>query len=517
MPATVSRPRAAQLGWPLSVALLLIATLLRTLPLLDNRFHPDEALYGSFARLIASGQDPLLAGVLVDKPPLAFYLTALSLLLFGNGEFGARLPSLFASVVSVALLSVLARRLYSTAAAHLAAGLWAASPFAVLFSITLFLDPLLTAALLWALWAAARGRWRELAVAMALAFAIKQTALVFVPLALAFGLLRLPAGAGPRQAAARLWPARRRLVPALALAALAIFAWDAARQHPIGFWTQGYADNMPDRLARANEVAPRALAWVNLLHYGTASTALNLVGVAGWLGLLLTGLRARSRAVLADGLLSGFVLFYLAAYWLLAFNVWDRYLLPLLPLLCLLAARALLWLSDGLTRLVRLGTVSKGAVRPHPHPLALAGLAVILVAALLPGAVTATRSGYPIGGDHGAYDGVDDAARFLSALPAGSVLYDHWLSWQWSFYLFDAPVYVAWMPSPDVLATDLTAFGHSSPRYLVVPSWEQDGELRAAAERVGFEFVPLHHTYRRDGTLSLTVYALAPVSQAAAP
>ncbi len=512
MPATVSRPRAAQLGWPLSVALLLLATLLRTLPLVDNRFHPDEALYGSFARLIASGQDPLLAGVLVDKPPLGFYLTALSLLLFGHGEFGARLPSLFASVVSVALLFVLARRLYAPAAAHLAAGLLAASPFAVLFSITLFIDPLLTAVLLWALWAAARGRWRTLAVAMALAFAVKQTALVFVPLALGLGLLGLPPGAGPRPAAAHLWPAVRRLAPALALAALAIFAWDAARQHPIGFWTQGYADNMPGRLVRANEVLPRAVGWINLLHYGTASTSLNLLVVVGWLGLLLTGLRARSRAALADVLLSGFALCYLAAYWLLAFNVWDRYLLPLLPLLFLLAARSLVWLSAAITRGLRLS-----AANPRRQSLALAGLAALLVAALLPGAVTATRSGFPIGGDHGAYDGVDDAARFLSSLPPGSVLYDHWLSWQWGFYLFDAPVYVAWMPSPDVLATDLTAFGRSSPRFFVAPSWEQDTELRAAAERVGFEFVPLHRTYRRDGTLSLTVYALAPVSQAAAP
>jgi len=35
---------------------LLAAALLRSLPLLDNRFHPDEALYAYFARLIASAR-----------------------------------------------------------------------------------------------------------------------------------------------------------------------------------------------------------------------------------------------------------------------------------------------------------------------------------------------------------------------------------------------------------------------------------------------------------------------------
>jgi hypothetical protein len=101
------------------------------------------------------------------------------------------------------------------------------------------------------------------------------------------------------------------------------------------------------------------------------------------------------------------------------------------------------------------------------------------------------------------------------------VLYDRWLSWQWNFYLYSAPVYVAWMPSPAALATDLRAFGHTSPRYLAVPSWEQDAELRGAAASAGFEFVPRHHSYRRDGSLALTVYELTPrypgATQAASP
>src|SRR4029077_8633573 len=117
--------------------------------------------------------DPLLAGVVVDKPPLAFYLTALSLWTIGPNELAARLPELWASLASVALLYALGRQLYGANAGHLAAWLLALSPFGILFSITAFIDPLLTAGVLWALLAASRGRWRTLALALALTFALK--------------------------------------------------------------------------------------------------------------------------------------------------------------------------------------------------------------------------------------------------------------------------------------------------------------------------------------------------------
>jgi 4-amino-4-deoxy-L-arabinose transferase-like glycosyltransferase len=167
---------------PAAAALAVLAgAWLRAWPLLDNRFHPDEALYAYFGRLIASGHDPLLAGVLVDKPPLSFYLTGLSLWLVGPHELAARLPEFFASLVSIALIYALGRRLYGGYVGVLAAWLLALSPFAILFSITVFVDPLLTAGVLWALWAAAAGRWQLLGVSLAVAFGIKQTALVFVP------------------------------------------------------------------------------------------------------------------------------------------------------------------------------------------------------------------------------------------------------------------------------------------------------------------------------------------------
>ncbi len=495
-------------GWHILLAALLAATLVRALPLLDNRFHPDEALYASFGRLIASGRDPMLSGVVVDKPPLSFYLTAVSFWLFGSTEFAARLVAFYASLLSVALLFALARRLYGPLAAHLAAWALALSPLAILFSITIFTDPLLVALGLWGVLmfveagqrgaASRRLEWAG-AAAFALAFAAKQTALLFAPLALALMLPALPEA--PGLALRRLLRAVLYIACGLAVSAMVVFGWDALRHASIGFWQQGYVDNTPGRLVRANEVLPRALAWLDWLHYFTASLPLNLALGLGVPALLLAAVRRPHRAAVADFVLAGYLVLYLAAYWLLAFNVWDRYLLPLAPLLALLLGRVVAQASAALARIGAAGLRRWGAWLP---PILLVGL-------LLPPAFTAARSGYPVGGDHGAYDGLDDAARFIDTLPAGGVLYDHWLGWEWSFYLFDGPLYVSWFISPEALTTDLRAFGHTSPRYLAVPGWESDVEVRAAAAQAGFAFTPLHTSYRRDGLVSIVVYQLTPL------
>src|SRR5260221_8184446 len=122
----------------LVVAALLVAAQLRAAHLLENRFHQDEALYATFARFIASGpgRGLLLSHMLVDKPPLAFYLNALSVAVLGGGEFALRLPTLLASIVSTALVYAIGRRLYGATAGLAAAWAMALSPFAIQFSIT---------------------------------------------------------------------------------------------------------------------------------------------------------------------------------------------------------------------------------------------------------------------------------------------------------------------------------------------------------------------------------------------
>ena len=499
----------------LAVAALLAATLLRALPLMDNRFHPDEALYATFARYVASGYGSLLSYLVVDKPPLSFYLNGLSVAVFGGTEFAVRLPNLYASLISVALLFALARRLYDLTTAHLAAWILALSPFAILFSVTVFIDPLLTTFVLAALWAASgpkpRPHWTGFL--LALAYATKQTALLFIPLALALALIPLPSEIDLRAALRRLMRFVLPILAGLTLVTAALLVWDWLRHAPIGMWAQGYSDNAPGRFIRAAEVWPRLQAWLDWLQYFTASPSLNLLFLLTLPLLLATNLLYPSRAALADFILAGYLLLHLAGYWLLAFNIWDRYLLPLLPLLALLLARVIRLIAYSISQVAyrlsrRFGVWSLGlgiwTTRLLPPAFCLL---------LLSPALTAMRSGYPVGGDHGAYDGIDDVARFVHTLPPEGVLYDHWLSWEFNFYLFDRPLYISWFPTPDALATDLKSFGHTSPRYIVVPTWESNAEVRAAAAQAGFAFIPIHTAFRRDGSTSFVVYQLVPQPQ----
>ena len=52
------------------------------------------------------------------------------------------------------------------------------------------------------------------------------------------------------------------------------------------------------------------------------------------------------------------------------------------------------------------------------------------------------------------------------------------------------------------------SFGATSPRFLAVPAWEGEAEVRSAAAGVGFDFVPVYTAYRRDGVPTIVVYAL---------
>src|SRR5512147_1406002 len=108
-PSTVHGPSSIVM-----LAICLLAFALRLGPLYDNRFHPDEALYSTWSVQIARGENFLLSGVPIDKPPLLIYLNALSFYIFGQSELAARVPNLLASVISVVLVSRLGTSRFGT-------------------------------------------------------------------------------------------------------------------------------------------------------------------------------------------------------------------------------------------------------------------------------------------------------------------------------------------------------------------------------------------------------------------
>ncbi len=118
--APESRDQWTYLGLSVFLAVLWLATLsLRPL------FNPDEGRYAEIAREMLAGGDwvvPHLNGLAyIEKPPLQYWATALSLRLFGQSEFAARLYTALSALGTLLTVWLLARRLWNSSAAWRAA------------------------------------------------------------------------------------------------------------------------------------------------------------------------------------------------------------------------------------------------------------------------------------------------------------------------------------------------------------------------------------------------------------
>ena len=517
-----------------SLALYLLAWALRLPPGLANRLHPDEALYGYWGLLIGHCQDPWLVDVPVYKPPLLPYLVAGAQALFGDSELTVRLPGLAAGLLMVPLAAALARSLYrDRAVASLTAVAAGLSPFAILFSVTAFPDPVMVVLGLAACVAAARGRpgWSGLLAGLSLA--TKQTGLVWVPLALVLGLMRggrvggQPSGVkgrtsnGKRQGR---WDHRtswvkgrvsgrgsavRAFLVCLGLSVGLVVVWDAVRvaRGAKSFWDVGVIGYGGLRLIWPQEVGTRFRGWAALArHLFVSPIANGVLGVGvpvlAWAALT----RGRgTREGFTDLLLGSFCVVHLLVHWLWAFPIWDRYLLPLVPVLAVLLGRCL-------SRLLRYLPRVTGHLPSQNRDRSLLIVHLSLLIALAFPALRAAQSRYPVGGDHGLYDGIDQVAALLRGLPEGAVIYQHWLGWHFEYYLFHAPVYLAYWPTPAWLARDVQAFGGREPRYITFPSRESTARVERALAGVGYGLEQVLATVRRDGTRSFAVYRILPLA-----
>lgn len=466
------------------VVVLLAGWAVRVAVIGAHALHPDEALYGYWGLLIWSGRDPWLATVPVYKPPLLPYLTAGSMGLLWGTELGVRLPGLVAGTLTIGLTGRLAWRLYRD---DLVAGMAmlgiALSPLALLLSATGFTDPPMVALGVAGCVAAAEGRPVWAGALAGLACAAKQTGLVWLPVV---GWLLLVAAARGT-ATNRVW--FRWGAGFLAIFGL-VSLWDWARiaQGAASFWTTSIVGYGGLRLSWPAEQAPRLQAWLAWARYLLGSLPLTIGLLVGAVALVGRGVRFTTWPALFDLVFTGFALTYLLVHWLWAFPVWDRYLLPLAVPAALLLGRTTSCPRRRWSRIVLSVSVAL-----------LLGLA----------SWQAVAGEIPVGAGLPVYDGIDRVADFLEGLPEGSVLYHHWLGWEYAFYLFDGPLYLAYWPSPSWLARDVLAHGEASPRYLVVPAWEPAARVEAALARVGYGLVPVFHVWAQEGQPRFVVYRIA--------
>src|SRR5262249_10007286 len=109
---------------------------------------PNEGLYAEVAReMNATGEFviPHANGVVyLEKPPLLYWLTALSMRVFGETAFGARLPSALAAIATVLVVCAAGRRLFGPLAGMLSGIVLATSLGVALVARQVLFDSLLT-------------------------------------------------------------------------------------------------------------------------------------------------------------------------------------------------------------------------------------------------------------------------------------------------------------------------------------------------------------------------------------
>ncbi len=527
----------------------LSAVLLPANLLTSQRFHHDEALYATWALQIVSGADPWLTHTPIDKPPLFLYLIAGAMGWLGATEVAARTPSLLATTFTVLLTFSLGRKLYGNGVGVLAAWSVTLSPFTLLFAPTSFTDPLLVTLVMAACLAAASGRAGWAGVGVGLAIATKQQGVFFVPLVI--GLLvigRMGARikdqvAGRRSQVAessfhvslftfhashltshisRLTPHALPFLLGMLFTLLPVLIWNLNRNQAPDFLIHSLA-NYGGLVTDAASFGERWWGFVELLHYGIASPVLNGIFVGGLPVLLLYGLwccrvTADRRPPTAnnfqssnpptfqphaDWLFTLFTLAFLLGHALFSFQVWDRYLLGLIPLLALLLARILL-LPWSLLKNLWFDTRTDGLpLAGAIYGLALTGLLALTLARPVQDAVNGR---YPLGSHSQALQGIEQIVAYLQGhTGANHTLYHRWLGTHWRFYLWGYPYDLQYWASPQELAAK------AKPGHLIAfPSWHSDTEARLALAEAGLELKELTRAYNPAGYPSIVLYQIVP-------
>ncbi len=417
--ARIGSPGLAWKPWGLAVLGLLLPLSLGLMRADRWPLTGDEALYAFWARHWLEHRDPLFLAHWIDKPPVYLWLQSLALYAFGPEAASAR----YVNILAVSLLSVglggVAWQQWGWRSAGLCFWLIATNPFVLAYGPTGLTDPVLVLAgtaaclLIW------RKRYGSAGVALAIAIFSKQAGLLYLPLATGtVWLFR----SDPGDQDFRTW------AWGLLGVSLPIVIWDGIRMiWAPSFWYAGFDHYAPLRFVPVTDLGPRLTAWMPLYRSLWGSW----LGWAAWGLLVLAAGRIKLHAPwCAEDRWIGLVLVWSIGYallhWLLTFNPWPRYLLPLVPGLILSTVWAVhtWWFAA--------------------HARWQQALLLLLLLLLLLSVITGWGDGWhgtlPEMPDNAGLVGLPDALEQLrTAASAQSVILHRELSWHFLFYLFDDP------------------------------------------------------------------------------
>jgi 4-amino-4-deoxy-L-arabinose transferase-like glycosyltransferase len=496
----------------LLIALVLVAAALRINGLFENTFHADEALFATWAREIAVWRDPLLESQLVDKPPLLFYLQALFYPLLGPEMFAARLPNFIASLMLIPLTAKLAWRLYrSQITMLLAAAFVAFSPMAIQFSSSAFIDPLMSCLVVASLVAVVRGPvlnasqnkdveepgWGRLpamgGALFGLAVISKYQAWLFIPLHIG-----LAAIVGWRRTEWRRWMIG--FLPVFGV----LVAWELLRSNELTIFETQLQSYGGLRLAWSWELWPRLQAWAFQWSHVLRSPVLEMLLLLALPLIVALLIDQHNRPAALDRLFVLFAVAYSLLMWFIAVPVWDRYVLALLPFVGLVLARVVWRVVAYVWTMLALPFRSSPWIK---NSIILVPLALIF----FQGAAVAAayRGELPIGATPRADQGAAEISQALANEPYGTVLYDHWYSWQWRYHLFASKVYVSWFPDPDGLVDDLQVFGKDGhQRFIALPDSRLSMPVKRALTESGFSLKHVVSAQGKEGEAGISLYLI---------
>ena len=506
---------------------LLLGFALRSAALGDHGFHEDEALYSYWA-LYGWYIDPLFLEVWPDKPPLYPALLAAIYGSVGSEPALAQWFNIALSTITIALVAEIGRRLHSPIAGALSAFCLCLNPLAISFAPTAFTDPLLVMSGIGALLAALMRKPLWAGLWLGIAVAGKQQGVLFMPLIAAALAISVYTRRQNSKSSHSIRSALSYWAIGLLFASAPVLLWDSLRwdvaPSPWDLATRNYA---PLQLVPLSTVLSRLDGWTQLLWYLTSSTVVWLLLGAGaclsllrwamqWVDLsaadrfrlvnpgknphtvptggraagflsclevpLLVSGTAYSRPTGLGSLGSMEIQKWVLLFWTFGFlilhilttvQLWDRYLLPLAPILSLFCSL--------------IGATILTSHRAGRTQIVAVALTMLL---MLPPAFQAARGRLPLGGDHGTYSGLPTAIAWLKQHMAEEfILYHQVLGRHYNFYLFDeiqgGTIEPRWFSTGTYLADNV----EKSPRrrkIIVLPNWAPQPDLTARLNMRGF-------------------------------
>lgn len=493
------------------VVLIVVATALRTRGIFGNTFHADEALFATWARLIAIGREPLLSGQLVDKPPLLFYLQALFYPLLGPTEWAARLPNFIASILLIPLTGMLSWRLFrNDSVAIIAAALVTVSPLLVQFSATAYTDPLLVTLVVLSIYIATEVmpsrvknapttrkpgfRWAILSgFIFGLSLATKYQALLIIPLLAP--LLHL---LGWRRS---LW---LRWLLGASIVLMIVAMWEFLRTDSPSIVASQISSYGGLRVIWSWEFLPRLEAWTSQWRFLLGFSPTAIIFLILTIPFLVLVMYNDDEFTTIDQLLALYLLGYFIVHLLVAVPIWDRYLVLAAPFFSIMVAR-MIWRAYSYVKLLIASSADVGRYKTRLLWL----LPILLLVLLLPDIGSSYHGDLPIGGNPDADGGIAEVSDFLNDQPQGTVLYDHWFSWQWRYHLFDSNVYVSWFSGPEALAEDLRVFGYQGDaRFLALPDSSEATPVIRAVRSAGFDLEPALRSADQSETMTIELFRI---------